>query len=374
MGHANWRLIIPLALALGQGAAFAAAPAGAMVKVPGDERKVPAAPETGSQAALEQRLGALAAEHLRTMAADTERRMKGYKDDLGLLASGTFYPNAHSAALKDKGQTMRFNHFRDKGSFYHGYASPRHFTLEPNPMGPTGVVPMSFTLKPGVSPSTALDSFRTGLSLLDCGTSAMLSYYEALRGVLGQEKFDALFAADSLTPLRLWPQIEGGLTISPLFRQVPGSSPFKRGQFMTFTGISGYQLKHINGEGSNYNVICDDAATPGSERFVGLGLPAHGADRDGIRQAFVDEYNLDPVGWDIFTEAVAASIRGSYPPSELTGAESLAAAKTTLAHFKKAGGTSVWQRWELNGERVAALAAASPVQAQLLLAAWHAGS
>jgi hypothetical protein len=284
MGLIKCNLVLPAALMLCQGSLFAATPlAPAPLKAlaaeaQGEEKKA----FEGGLEALERRLGGLAADHLKAIAADTEIRMNGYLGDFKLLTTGIYYGNAYAEALQAKGQTERYNHLRDRGAFYHGFASPKHFTLEPSILSPTGKTPLQFLLKPGVAPSAALDSFRTGIALLDCGSTAQLSYYEALRGVLGQDKFDALFAAGSRTPLRLCPTFMANCPITPLFRLVPSDAPFRRGQYVSFAGIPDYQVKHLNGDATNFNVLCEDPGMPGNERFIGLGLSGLGMDRSGI--------------------------------------------------------------------------------------------
>ena len=94
---------------------------------------VPAAAPAAALAgmSLYQRLGYRAAAKLAAIAADNEDRMRRYREDGKALASGVFYSNEHAPALQEKKETPRFNYFRDRGTFFHGFA-PREF-FEPVP-------------------------------------------------------------------------------------------------------------------------------------------------------------------------------------------------------------------------------------------------
>jgi len=380
VGFRNYKLIIPLMLALVQGGAQASTPNGAeapkelagdahaapMLATEGKEEKAEAAPNP-----WQERLGEAAANHLKAMAADTEARMAGYKEDVQKLKAGVFYPNAYAMALQDKKNPAMFDWHRSKGNFYHGHAPVKSFSKVPSPMSATGYTLMEFILKSGILPSAALDSFTTELSLLDCGASVMIAFHQALRSELGSEKFDALFSAAGLTPLRIGGNAYRHLPINALLRLVPDGAPLARGQMVHFKGIPSYPEKHINGEAANFNVICSDASTPGCERFAGLGLSGDGVDLGGLNQVFVDEYNAAPIGWEMFDSKLAGSIKASYPASDLLQAQALATHQITRGEFAKLGGARVAERIEFHSERVAALAAVSIPEACALLASWH---
>ena len=380
MGFRNYKLILPLMLALVQGAALASTPGGASApkELAGDAHAAPALVDEGKEekaeiapAPWQERLGAAAANHLKAMAADTEARMAGYKEDVQKLKAGVFYPNAYAMALHDKKNTAMFEWHRSRGNFFHGHAPVKSFSKVANRQIPSGSTPMEFSLKPGILPSAALDSFTTELSLLDCGASVMIAFHQALRSQLGSEKFDALFSAAGLTPLRIGGNAYRHLPINALLRLVPEGAPLVRGQMVHFKGIPSYPEKHINGEAANFNVICSDASTPGSERFVGHGLRGDGVDLAGLNQVFVDEYNAAPIGWEIFDSKLAGSIKASYPASDLLQAQALATHQITRGEFEKLGGARVAERIEFHCGRVAELAAVSIPEACALLANWH---
>jgi len=380
VGFRNYKLILPLTLALVQGAALASTPGGASApkELAGEAHAAPAPANEGKEekteaapTPLRERLGEAAANHLKAMAADTEARMAGYKEDVQKLKAGAFYPNAYALALQNKKNTAMFEWHRSRGNFFHGHAPVKNFSKVADRRATTGYAIMEFSLKSGILPSTALDSFSTELSLLDCGASVVIAFHQALRSELGSEKFDALFSAAGPTPLRIAGNPYRHLPINALLRLVPDDAPLVRGQMVPFRGIPSYPEKHINGEATNFNVICSDAGTPGSERFVGLGLSGEGVDLGGLNQVFVDEYNAAPIGWEIFDSKLAGSVKATYPASYLLQAQALATHQITRGEFEKLGGARMAERIEFRCERVADLAAASIPEACALLAGWH---
>jgi hypothetical protein len=118
-------MILPAALALCQAVAHASTPSSPM-KGLAVESKAAEAPTSDPTETLEQRLGRLAAGHLKAMAADTERRMAGYATDTSLLGAGIFYSNDYALALKAKGQAKRFEYLVKHGHFFHGLAPKEH--------------------------------------------------------------------------------------------------------------------------------------------------------------------------------------------------------------------------------------------------------
>ena len=374
MGLSNYKLILPLTLALVQGAAQASTPGGAVApkELAGDAHSTPTSAtevkeDKAVHAPLQERLGDAAANHLKAMAADTQARMAGYKEDVQKLKSGAFYPNAYAMALQEKKNMVMFEWHRDRGNFFHGHAPVKYFSKVKDPGCPSGIAPMEFLLKPGILPEAALDSFATELALLDCGTCTMIAYHQALLSELGSEKFNALFSAASLTPLRIAGNAFQHVPITALLRTVPDDAPLKRGQVVGFAGIPTYSNKHANGEAPNFNVICSEAATAGNERFVGHGLSGDGVDLGGLNQVFVDEYNAAPVGLEIFDTKLRARIMG--PVSQKT--LDLSKHQISLGEFEKLGGARLAERMEFHPGRVADLAAASIPEACGLFVGWQ---
>ena len=154
-------------------------------------------PKHASEKQVRERLTEIAVATVRAIAADNQERMAGFKNNVQLLKSGVFYPNDYFMALETMKQAPRIDQFIKTGTFFHGIAPASHFGMQKDLQKPTGIRPVHFILKPGAKPSEALAAIRQGLSLLSCGETCQIGFYEAIRGVLGTEKFDMLFAADS---------------------------------------------------------------------------------------------------------------------------------------------------------------------------------
>ncbi len=272
------------------------------------ERKIreliPDTPHEGGT--LEERVLTTATECLQEIAKDNEMRTKHYQKKFSLLNGGIFYGNAYlqhmldlkGKKLADKAQKViekRLNALIEQGSFYHGLAPSRYFTLENNPSSPTGKAMMRYFLKDkSVSPSMALEAVLSGKELLfgDCSSTCEISYYEGLRKVLGA-KFDYLFAQDGPAPFMLGPTSKSD-PILYLVEDIPFSKErLAKGDWVLIKGPAFYRDKHLNGEGQNWCVLCSD---PQKEEYVGLGLNSQGVTFEGIEKEFLKEYNADPVG------------------------------------------------------------------------------
>ena len=70
-------------------------------------------------------------EFLTAIERDSSRRREGFREDLHLLGKGVFYLDEYFDALTEMKQTPRINFFKKKDSFFHGFASPKHFHVPP---------------------------------------------------------------------------------------------------------------------------------------------------------------------------------------------------------------------------------------------------
>jgi len=336
---------------------------GAEVKDSGPSTaEAPAAP-------LGQTLGAIAADRLKALAVDTEKRLDGFKDDPSLLRAGIFYADDYARALKAKGLEDRYATFKEIEAFFNGWAPPAFFEKVPRSGSPSGYQPHTFQLKPKARPSEAIARLRQGLALMDCGSTVSLACYEALLEVLGADKFDHLFAGDGPAPLCIGAT---SIHLAVLLQAVPADAPWRRGQIAGFGGPQAYMDKHLFGNASAFNLICDDARVKGRETFVGFGLKASGVDLEGLGQAFVAAYNQDPVNLAHYPDDLAAVIRKHYRPEDLERIQSHAGLTMTWSEYAGMGGPRLACRMEFNEARVEALVKAGPQEALLKLCIWSA--
>jgi hypothetical protein len=248
--------------------------------------------------------------------------MAGYTEQRTLLDQGFFYGYEYMKALVALNQKPRCDWFLKKGSFYHGFTSSKCFEMTPSATSCSGIVASRFVLKRGATPCQALDSLNNAITFIGCGEIIQVSEWQALREVLGDDKFNLLFAADSRTPLIIhWDSNDNALVLC-LTKNHPVSGEFHVGQAVHFANIKLYGFKHVNGEAGGYNALCIDA-TPRQERFVTLGLDATGMRQEQVRDVLYREFNAPPVGMSIVTPQLAARIRAASVPEVLEFGDTL---------------------------------------------------
>ncbi len=312
---------------------------------------------------VRDRLTATAIATVRAIVKDNEERMAGYKDNLQLLATGPFYGNEYFKALQAKSQTARLKYFLEKGNFFHGFAPSTFFYMQPDAQKPTQLVASRFLLKPGKKPSEALAAIRQGLSFIGCGETCQIGFYEAIREVLGTEKFDMLFAADSPTPLIIHFDTKQGPLESLLVKTIPAGK-ISKGQITPILNVDLYTIKHFNGEAQTYVALCCDD-TPDHQLFTTLGLPSEGMTLKEVSEKLMEEFNSTPMGMEIVTKEVAARLQiPHYSP--------MFAKKTlTSDEFAARGGGRIFCTVELNAEKITKLANSTFHEARTLLSQWH---
>jgi hypothetical protein len=329
---------------------------------------------------LRLRLADIAIWTLKTLAEDNYTRMQSYRQELKILQEGVFYPNDYYEALKQRGQIKRLDWLKEKGCFYHGLAPKEFFELVEDPQSPTGFKVGSLALKNGKKPSEALNAFQKGLTFLDCGGACQFGYYRAIESVLGKEKFDVLFAADSVTPLRLGyndPKNPIQLLMQAVY---PGFDQIRKGQIVYIRNSDYYPIKHVNGEIGGFNMFCCEDLTnirKGQERFVALGLPPQGMNIEQIKAILHQEYNKDSLGMQMVTQEVARKIFNSHsnPTQYELVLNSLKDHKLSLVEFQSSNGGYIAPLvMDLNVERIAQLANHSIQEAGKLLAQWKKNS
>lgn len=296
-----------------------------------------------------------------------EENMASYKSNPKVLDAGIYYPNDYYKALRSLNQQRRIDFLIQKGSFWHGYAPSSHFEMIPaakGPNSPTGVIGCVFVVIKGVLPTEALASLRQKTYFIGCAEVCQIAFYEAVKHLLGNEKFNRLFSADSSTPLMLGQSPKN--PISALMRGLPSGAKLEKGQMVQFKNTPLYPLKHITGGGRNYFTICLDA-TPGKETFTALGLSHKGLSYEGMRSALTAIFNDDPLGTQTLTAEVAKLI---ISPELLAKSKELATAKIDESEAKKFGIGEIGTMIEIGYDRIALLANTDFNIARLLLDDW----
>lgn len=290
---------------------------------------------------------ALVAEAVNSMVAiihDTNRRTSN--PTATELSGGIFYANEYYKLLLGLTQgsdpavcraaKSRFDAMIRIGSFFHGFVPKDFFSIEKALPGdeasPTGyLVGCRYILKDGKKPSEAIAALKRGVSFLDCGAVCNLAYYEALLKVLGPEKFDVLFAANSKTPLSI-SDADVKNPLKNLVRTIPIKSlkDIRVGQQVTIPGCMRYPWKHTNGEESNFNTLC--SADKPARKFIGHGLDPAGMSHEQVVDELLEGYNQDPIGNAIVSKAVGEKIQATYGDDWKT-IESMKGHKMTREEF-----------------------------------------
>jgi len=300
--------------------------------------------------------------------ADTEKRMQNYRKNIKELDGGCFYPNDYFNILKQSNQTDRLTFLVNKGSFVHGRAPAKYFTMEQNPNTSSGFTQNYFVLNKGVTPSAGLKAIRDGLSLIGCGEICQIAYYEALKSELGEDKFDVLFAADSKTPLSIGFNSSRN-PLLPLFLLKDVPQHFSKGEMVRFENTPYYLIKHINGESSGFNTICCDS-TQGQERFTTMGLNSQGSTAQQVKQKLFDDFNEKPIGPKIMTQEVAKRSFGKYSTDYLKTTAELENVQMDYQEFSETKGGSIPLSLEMNIERITQLAAEPLESVSKLFNSW----
>lgn len=241
---------------------------------------------------------------------NAHRRQKSYQDPAQLEA-GIYYPNDYYALLK-RVNAHKHEELREAGSYFHGKAPEEFYAMRLNGFTLTGYEPCYFVLKEGKSASEALDAMRHGLALMGCGEVCFLSLYITLRDLLGQDKFDRLFSAQSNTPLILHafhPNTAMGCFLSCSFEDTP-----EKGDAVVFQNCPLYYQKHPNGEDASLWTLCDGKNNH-KLSYIGLGLPSRSSQAE-VLKFLLRGFNQRPVSLDILPR------RHQYRFARPTGCES----------------------------------------------------
>jgi hypothetical protein len=326
--------------------------------------------ETSNQTVheVESRLNNKAIEVIQAIVGDNESRKNLFKKNIQLLASGIHYDCDYYNALLETNQNERLAFFKERNSFFHGYASPKHFKMI-NDNTPSGKKVYSFVLMDGVLPSEALRVMKEGLSFIGCGEVCQVAQYSAILDVLGTEKFNALFASDSSTPLIIGRPQNNPISRLRYYFMEENPSEVKKGDLVYITNAGSYPYKHYRGIARGFNAICVDN-TKGSEKFTSLGLSPEGMTRDQIVDVLIAEYNKPAQPLAGLTERTKELLLKLIGRNSILMAEKLANMQITLERFKQENGGTYTLVCELDAKRIAALANGTMEQARKLLASY----
>lgn len=237
--------------------------------------------------------------HFKEIAADTYERKRLYESNSTsvkseeLLGKGIWYSFDYYTALKKFKHEERLKWLVSTGVSFHGYMNKDFFNPVKNVSLPTGRSICTFIIKEKVAPTDALNSINKSINILDCDSGLGIAIYKTLKDVLGEKKFDHLFASDSPFPFQI-----GGGTQNPtrrLFEEIKivNNESIRAGDLCYFSNTSEFISKHPSGRPAcGFNVFCCDDVT---KKYLGLGLNPEGVSENGIEKCLWNEYNGDPV-------------------------------------------------------------------------------
>lgn len=315
---------------------------------------------------VSQRLQDVSAEQIKQIVSDNTTR-KNHKENIQLLAKGIFYPHEYYKALNEHESNERLTWFTNRDSFFHGYASPKHFEIVSDPSSPSGKKVACFVLKSGVLPSEALNAIKEGLTLLGCGETCQIAQYIAIKDVWGTSKFDALFASNTKTPL-----IIGRADNNPisklrnyLMQLNPALSEIKKGDLVYIQNANSYSSKHLKGQSSGDNTLCIDD-TIESQKFTTLGLSPNGNSHEEIQDYLISKYNVPCKDLEGLSEKTKKAYLEFIGGEAVAKSEKLKNTQITLEEFKEQNGGTVTIVCELDAKRITAIANSSLKQARKL--------
>ena len=298
-----------------------------------------AAPTELTQKALNQ----MVCDRFMDLCGDMHVRKHALADgDTSVLERGFWYQNDYYFALKEHRFSKRKDWMVKQGSFFHGRPPNAMKLLRDD--SATGIDMLHYVLKRGRTATDALDGIKSELCFIDYTIAYEIAYYDAIRAVWGDDKFNRYFSCDGGHPFILSPKLER-THLMPFIKQegfAAGAGSYGHrhvmvGQRVCFMNFPDYQHKHINGEATNYNTICVDD-THGHQRYTGFGLPPEGVDEAAILEILAREYNRDVAyNFDIVTPKVATEIKRRVGFARLLLSERLAHRKITPSDILREG-------------------------------------
>lgn len=266
-----------------------------------------------SIADVDEKLRKSALETMESILIDTETRLAGCVSNPGLLNKGIFSATQYFEKLKQlkehykteqddkkfKSIDQRLAALIKNGSFIDGFAAKDFFTPYTLP-GPsvTGKMGYSFRLADGKSPTEALRSMigsteEKKFYILGCSALVQLVYTKALLDLLGQEKFDNLFAAQEFYHLEFSAGRQS-VPLLPLISEYFYSNYARPGDWIGIKGLEQYHSKHWHGNSGYWNILFQKSIND-QPFYIGSDFPSEGISHKNLLKTAVKDYNTDPV-------------------------------------------------------------------------------
>lgn len=293
---------------------------------------------------LELRLCTSALEALQTLTALGQKKSKACLTKVSALNTGAYYPDEYYALLEKmlkgpftdtskKQLKERMERMTTDGSFYHGIAPKKTFESMPCKQTATGLMPCAYVLKNStVLPSQALMSILEDqcLIFIDCRGAIQIAYYKALLDVLGQEKFDYLFAADGPIPFTLGP-----LKNVLLKFLTKTCSSLKDGCWLYKSNTTYYADKHVNGLETGFHLLYID------KHYFGFGLETTGKTGAELDQFLMACYNTEPKNNEGLSTKVSDAIQASLTSTQIATLKERQVHKISIEEYLKTGGGKI---------------------------------
>ena len=306
------------------------------------------------------------------ISADNIDRKNRCHDQIQLLDQGCFNPQDYFFISKGNNQQETLDWVKQNDYALHGYASEDHFEMQPEDGFTSAKKVCTFFLKKGAVASDAVHHMKKGLTIFGCGETVQLSQYLAIEDVLTPGKFNALFSADSNTPLIIGSRSSD----NPLSRlrnymkefADPESPIIKKGDHIFYRNAKLYLDKHPLGSSQGYNLLCIDD-TVGSQKFTTLGIPANGYTHGQMQTHCIGRFNLPIESLEFLSEQTKNELCEKWGKEDLELQNSFADRQITLEEFKteKQMGGVMCILDELDTKRITALANATILEARKLM-------
>lgn len=216
--------------------------------------------------------------------------------DVEILKSGVFYYNDYCRLMK-RFNVERHEVLRGENSYFSGKPPEEFFERGSNRTKPGNY---RFALKAGKSASEGVDALRAGMTLTGSAEMCFISYFTALRDLLGKEKFDVLFAADSKTPLVIYAARPTSVIACLLSMLQPAQQRDpEKGDLVLFCNASSYPQKHLLGHARCLCLLCD--GDRGRKTYSGVGAQRSSSEEQ-VMKFLLKEYNESPLIVDLGCE------------------------------------------------------------------------
>lgn len=323
---------------------------------------------------LQCRIGELIVRALQEITEDTLRRQKGCQKNRALLNAGVYCSNDYYELLKQTpgdNAKKRLEIFIEQGAFFQGKAPKEYFERIKDKDSVTGNLLNGFQVAKGKLPSEALASIlgpNKKLTLVSCIEVCQLAYIKALLDVLGEEKFNKIFAADGKYPL----SIGAKSSYAPFLMQKSDPTDVRVGDWLNVLTHPLFLFKHWNSDSRGIPILFQGGNND-TARYVGFGLPPRGVSYQEILEICAAEYNKKPIHVDAMSTTHATKFIEECSSDQEEAYEQL---KNSQIHvddvekFQKQEKKQFTNTCRWNADRIHQLLCASPDNAYALMHKW----